>query len=347
VLDPPTMSHNEDMHYQASFDSGAPPRLGSTIFKVGAALLSGAGLGFLAVSLPKLQSSSSVEFTSLIGGPMPLQQSPMTSVGQRAAMAKLPGGSWKDVALAAMEASEGCRRDVSVRANPKVQAAIANMDGKSKAQLKQLDVLVQATGRRMTVAKRGAMKGAMVSRKTKSAVASVDENEYGLPGVLPPLNWFDPAGFSTDIGKERLLFYREAEIKHGRICMSATLGFLVAEKFHPLYGGDIDVPSVFAGKDARLLPFWAALFVLAGGVESQSFERASYGTSGELEEGEEPGDIGYDPLGLLPSDPEELEAIQNKEILNGRFAMISLLGMVAEELVTGEKLHTDFLFNGR
>jgi len=128
--------------------------------------------------------------------------------------------------------------------------------------------------------------------------------------------------------------------------MSASLGFLVAERYHPLYGGDLDVPSVAAGKDARLLPFWAALFVLAGGVESQSFERASY-TDGELEEGAEPGDIGYDPLGLLPEDPEELEEIQNKEILNGRFAMISLLGMVAEELVTGEKLHTDFLFNGR
>merc|ERR1711976_940468 len=102
-------------------------------------------------------------------------------------------------------------------------AAIANMDSKSRAQLSRLDVMVQA--------------------KAKQVVRA--ENEYGLPGVLPPLNWFDPAGFSTDINKNKLLFYREAEIKHGRICMSASLGFLVAERFHPLYGGDIDVPSVF------------------------------------------------------------------------------------------------------
>merc|ERR1712232_137123 len=201
------------------------------------------------------------------------------------------------------------------------------MDPESKAQMSRLNALVPA--------------------KTKAATSSGEKNEYGLPGVLPPLNWFDPAGFSTDIDKEKLLFYREAEIKHGRICMSASLGFVVAERYHPLYGGDLDVPSVFAGKDARLLPFWAALFVLAGGVESQSFERASFGAEGALEEGEEPGDVGYDPLGLLPTDPKKLETIQNKEILNGRFAMISLLGMVAEELVTGEKLHTDFLFNGR
>merc|ERR1712048_419462 len=132
---------------------------------VGAALLSGAGLGLLAISAPTLKSTNSDEFTNLVGGAMSFQQSPMASVGQRAAMAKLPGGSWKNVALAAMEASEGCRRDVSVRAHPKVQAAIANMDGKSKAQLEQLDVLVQATKKRMTVAKRGAMKGSMISRK--------------------------------------------------------------------------------------------------------------------------------------------------------------------------------------
>merc|ERR1712048_441259 len=280
---------------------------------------------------PKLQSTNSAEFTSLVGGPTSLRHSPMTGIGQRAALASLPGGSWKDVALAAMQASEGCRRDISVRANPQVEAAIAKMDSKSRAQLSRLDAVVQATARR-TVAK---------SVKGKKA-ASDDGNEYGLPGVLPPLNWFDPAGFTTDIDKEKLLFYREAEIKHGRICMSASLGFLVAEKYHPLYGGDLDVPSVFAGKDARLQSFWAALFLAAGIVESFSTGKADW-QSGTLEEGVEPGDVGYDPLGLLPSDPEELEEIQNKEILNGRFAMISLLGMVAEELVTGEKLHTSFL----
>merc|ERR1712176_111475 len=161
---------NEDMHYQASFDSVAPPRLSSKILQVGAALVSGACLGLLAVSLPKLQSTSSAEFTSLVGGPTSLRHSPMTSIGQRAALASLPGGSWKDVALAAMQASQGCRRDVSVRANPQVKAAIANMDSKSRAQLSQLDVMVQAKARQIAQAKRK---------------SSGDGNEYGLPGVLP------------------------------------------------------------------------------------------------------------------------------------------------------------------
>jgi len=303
------------MHYQASFDSGAPPRFGGTIFKVGAALLSGAGLGFLAVSFPKFHNTSSSEFTSLVGGPASLRQSPLTGMGRRAALASLPGGSMKDVALAAIEASNGCDRDISMKANPQLKAAIANMDSKSRAELEQISMMVQAK-------KKAVSKG----------------NEYGLPGVLPPLNWFDPVGFSTGIEKSKLLYYREAEIKHGRICMSATLGFLVGERYHPLYGGEIDSPSLFAVTDARIpKEFWAALIIAAGGVEALSFSKNSGG--GNLVEGVEPGDIGYDPLGLLPSDPDQLEEIQNKEILNGRFAMISLLGMVAEEFVTKQKLH--------
>merc|ERR1712203_756369 len=190
---------------------------------------------------------------------------------------------------------------MGIKATPQLKAAVANMDSTSKAQYSRLsDILLQAT------------------KKKSSGNADASD----LPGAIAPLNFWDPAGFSTDIDKDKLLFYREAEIKHGRVCMSASLGLLVAERYHPLFGGDIDVPSVFMPLETNLRSFWIALAVVIG-----------------AEEGLEPGDVGYDPLGLLPSDPEELETIQNKEILNGRFAMISLAGMVAEELVTKEKLH--------
>merc|ERR1712176_749582 len=147
------MPHDEDMHYQASFDSIAPPRLSSNILKAGAALLSGACMGVLAVSLPKLQSSSSPEFTSLVSGPTSFRQSPMTSLaGRRAALAALPGGSWKDVALAAMEASNGCHRDISMKANPQLKAAVENMDSKSKAELTRLSETVHAAAKKKLAA---------------------------------------------------------------------------------------------------------------------------------------------------------------------------------------------------
>lgn len=51
-------------------------------------------------------------------------------------------------------------------------------------------------------------------------------------------------------------FYREVEIKHGRVSMLAAVGFVVQEVFHPLFGGDIDVPSIIAFQETPLQLFW-------------------------------------------------------------------------------------------
>merc|ERR1711972_761435 len=128
------------------------------------------------------------------------------------------------------------------------------MDSKSKAQLFRRSEVVHATAKKRTVA-------------AKKSTAT-DGNEYGLPGVLPPLNWFDPLSLSADIDKGKLLYYREAEIKHGRVCMSSSLGFLVGERYHPLFGGQVDEPSLFAVSNAKLYDFWPAVLIAVGCVEA-------------------------------------------------------------------------------
>merc|ERR1719191_2455081 len=70
------------------------------------------------------------------------------------------------------------------------------------------------------------------------------------------MGFFDPLGFATDTPQGKILFYREVELKHGRVGMLASVGFLVAEQFHPLFGGDIDVPSYIAFQETPLQPFW-------------------------------------------------------------------------------------------
>ena len=50
------------------------------------------------------------------------------------------------------------------------------------------------------------------------------------------------------------------------------------------------------------------------------------------------GDLGFDPLGLKPTDAAALKEMQSKELNNGRLAMIGIAGMVGQELVTGSKL---------
>jgi len=56
-----------------------------------------------------------------------------------------------------------------------------------------------------------------------------------------------------------------------------------------------------------------------------------------LREGYLPGDLGFDPMGLKPKGEAELLAMQNKELNNGRLAMLAIAGMTAQELVTGQQ----------
>ena len=49
-----------------------------------------------------------------------------------------------------------------------------------------------------------------------------------------------------------------------------------------------------------------------------------------------PGDLGFDPLGLKPTDPASFEEMQVKELQNGRLAMLAAAGFMAQELVDGK-----------
>merc|ERR1719269_488466 len=64
-----------------------------------------------------------------------------------------------------------------------------------------------------------------------------------LAGVTEPLGFFDPIGFSSEASEGKIRFYREVELKHARVAMLASLGYIVAEQFHPLFGGSVDTPA--------------------------------------------------------------------------------------------------------
>ena len=54
------------------------------------------------------------------------------------------------------------------------------------------------------------------------------------------------------------------------------------------------------------------------------------------------GDIGFDPLGLKPEDPEELNLMITKELQNGRLAMLAAAGFLAQEAVDGKGIIEHF-----
>jgi Chlorophyll A-B binding protein len=48
-----------------------------------------------------------------------------------------------------------------------------------------------------------------------------------LPGSTPPLKSFDPLGYSKVGSDETFAWFRAAELKHGRVAMVATTGYVI------------------------------------------------------------------------------------------------------------------------
>merc|ERR1712176_1139624 len=83
-------------------------------------------------------------------------------------------------------------------------------------------------------------------------------------------------------------------------------------------------------------------FGLALAIGNRELERALTGwekpsVAGEslalLRDDYYPGDIGFDPLGLKPTDPAEFAEMQTKELQNGRLAMLAAMGFILQETV--------------
>ena len=77
----------------------------------------------------------------------------------------------------------------------------------------------------------------------------------------------------ADIERKRIQnYFKEVcvdcpQVKHGRVSMLAAVGFLVAEQFHPLFGGDIDVPAFIAYQQTPLQTFWTSVVASIGVAE--------------------------------------------------------------------------------
>ena len=164
-----------------------------------------------------------------------------------------------------------------------------------------------------------------------------------LAGISAPLGFWDPADFCTGRNEGTVRFWREVEIKHGRVSMLAAIGFPVAEQWHPLWGGQIDVPSYIAFQQTPLQTFWpSVIFVIAAYEVFSVFTFARpydlfYSEGGgfwQIRPDHPPGDLRFDPLNLRPADSGARKEMETKELNHGRAAMIGIAGMVAQELRT-------------
>merc|ERR1719189_1037353 len=95
-------------------------------------------------------------------------------------------------------------------------------------------------------------------------------------GILPPVGFFDPAGLSEGRDEDKILRWREIELKHGRQSMLAALGFLIGEQFHPLFPDLNDnIPSALVWQEEAVKPISAAIIFAIAVLEAGGANRAA------------------------------------------------------------------------
>ena len=133
-----------------------------------------------------------------------------------------------------------------------------------------------------------------------------------------PAGFWDPLGLSTDIDEDTFAFYRLAELKHGRVCQLAVLGYIFPEILR--FPGEIapgisfdSIPNGLAAIEAVPALGWFQMIFLIGFVD---YQLTTEGAASPF----------TSPQGVksFKSDEEALKAT-NQELNHGRLAMLAVL----------------------
>merc|ERR1712048_595050 len=163
-------------------------------------------------------------------------------------------------------------------------------------------------------------------------------------GVQEPVGFWDPLGFTADGDVASFKRRRSVEIKHGRICMLATMGYITPEITGKLPGylspssglKFEDIPNGLGAVSKVPAAGWLQIIAYFGFCEfSGGFDDYKTGT---------PGDYGFKVM--TSADPEVRDKKLRAEISNGRLAMMAIIGMFFQDGLTGSawgdwSLYTD------
>mmetsp|Transcript_5262 Transcript_5262/g.15376 ORF Transcript_5262/g.15376 Transcript_5262/m.15376 type:complete len:194 (+) Transcript_5262:87-668(+) len=162
------------------------------------------------------------------------------------------------------------------------------------------------------------------AQQKASATSMQAWKEDTVVGITAPMGYFDPLGLSKNKADDTMNHYRESELKHGRVAMAACLGwYLNAAGVHPAFNSELSNNPLEA---AQQLPAvgWVQ-FVLGCGAIEWLAEKIK----------ERPGYKAGDLLGAaywVDDSDDGWVDYQNKEINNGRLAMVAFMGIFVQAL---------------
>jgi hypothetical protein len=146
----------------------------------------------------------------------------------------------------------------------------------------------------------------------------------------------DPLNLLADADQAKFEQFRAAELKHGRVCQLAFLGYLTTWSGIRLPGslGDVPFADIPAGHPAVFKVPTAGLLqilIFCGFLEIYGFKQA---------EGSFPGDFTATtlfPVGYLGASTEEAQyKLRAQELNQGRAAQMGVLALLFHEQINGK-----------
>jgi hypothetical protein len=142
------------------------------------------------------------------------------------------------------------------------------------------------------------------------------------------LGFWDPLGVLEDSTEEQFGFYREIEIKHGRVAMLAVVGYLTTAAGIRFPGCEA-FPAIAENADGRVvLAQMFFFFVVAEAINRDAFGLAEF-----------PGDYRNGALDFGWDKFDDATKIKKRtiELNQGRAAQMGIVGLVVHEMI-GESI---------
>ena len=155
---------------------------------------------------------------------------------------------------------------------------------------------------------------------------------FNYAGATKPLNYFDPLKLSYTKNEKQLQYLRETELQHVRIAMLAFLAFPTIEY---LNSGSPAVNFLSSQDIVTQLPFWFTVMLFEVS-RMRTYWEDPFKTNNffTIKDNKQPGNI------LNVDSNKVTTSSYDKELNNGRLAMLAVAHMIGSELLTNSPTFT-------